>query len=68
MTPQLSTGFELRFYPLSGRGHSFSFPCDVRGEVDLDRLGEHARCNYFYARTVIGREFGWPAVQPAPLQ
>lgn len=68
MTSPLPTGFELRFDPLSGRGRSYSFPCDVRGEVDLDRLGEHARCNYFYARTVIGREFHWPAVQPARLQ
>jgi hypothetical protein len=30
--------------------------------------GKRARCNYFYARTVIGREFAMPAVQPEARQ
>ena len=54
--------FLLRFEPLFGTGSALSFPCDSAGTVDLDRLGERARCNYFYARTVIGREFAMPAV------
>jgi hypothetical protein len=35
--------------------------------VDIDALGERARLNYFYARTVIGREFSIPAVQAGDL-
>jgi hypothetical protein len=59
-----STAFVLRFSRLFGLGPSLSFPCDGAGRVDLDSLGERARCNYFYARTAIGREFAMPAVQP----
>src|SRR5258707_8787124 len=47
--------FMLRFDPLFGVGPALSFLCDAAGRVDLDRLVERARCNYFYARTVIGR-------------
>jgi len=53
---------------LFGVGPALSFPCDDAGRVDLDSLGERARCNYFYARTVIGREFAMPAVQPEARQ
>ena len=60
--------FELRFSRLFGIGPALSFPCDGAGRVDLDSLGERARCNYFYARTVIGREFAMPAVQPGMLE
>ena len=60
--------FVLRFDPLLGAGPVLSFPCDAAGRVDLDSLGERARCNYFYARTVIGREFAMPAVQLGALQ
>jgi hypothetical protein len=62
------TAFMLRFDPLFGVGPALSFPCDAAGRVDLDRLAERARCNYFYARTVIGRRFQMPAVQPAALE
>jgi len=65
---QAAAAFELCFEPLSGAGRALRFPCDSAGQVDLDSLGERARCNYFYARTVIGREFAWPAVQPGALQ
>jgi hypothetical protein len=62
------SAFELCFQPLSGVGRALRFACDAAGKVDLDSLGERARCNYFYARTVIGREFARPAVQPGALQ
>jgi hypothetical protein len=58
----------LRFDPLFGVGPAFSFPCDAAGRVDLDGLPERARSNYFYARTVIGRKFGMPAVQPGAFE
>ena len=42
--------------------------CCLGFEDDLDSLGERARCNYFYARALTGREFAWPAVRPGALQ
>ena len=59
--------FMLRFDPLFGVGPALSFPCDAAGRVDLDSLAERARSNYFYARAVIGRRFGMPAVQSGAL-
>ncbi|HSW26501.1 MAG TPA: hypothetical protein VLJ62_27345 [Burkholderiaceae bacterium] len=59
------SGFELRFQSLFDGGRALAFPCDAAGHVELDALSERARSNYFYARTVIGRDFGFPAVQPA---
>lgn len=56
--------YELRFASLFQEGRGFSFPCDARGQVDLDALSERARNNYLFARTVIGREVTCPVVQP----
>ena len=53
---------ELRFQSLFNAGCSYSFPCDPAGIVDLDSLSDKARKNYFYARTLIGREFSHPTV------
>lgn len=57
--------FELRFRSLFNEGRALVFPCDARGQVDMDKLTERARHNYLYARTVVGREFATPAVQPS---
>jgi hypothetical protein len=57
-----ATAFELRFQSLFHEGRGLAFPCDASGQVDLDMLTERARCNYFFARSVIGREFAHPAV------
>ncbi|RYF19077.1 MAG: hypothetical protein EOO30_00605 [Comamonadaceae bacterium] len=54
--------FRLCFRSLFG-GRGFAFPCDARGNVDLDRLSEQARNNYFYARAMVGRELAVPAVE-----
>ena len=54
--------YEVRYEPLFNAGRAFSFPCDEQGHVELDALSGRARTNYFYARTVIGREFAAPAV------
>ena len=62
-TPQRSR-FELRFQSLFDAGRGFAFPCDAEGHVDMDTLGERALHSYLYARTVIGREFCSPRVQP----
>jgi hypothetical protein len=49
--------YELRFVGLFNPGRGYTFPCDAQGHVDLDGLAERARISYFYARSVIGREF-----------
>jgi len=56
--------YALRFQSLFNQGRAMVFPCDERGQVDLDALSERARENYFYARAVIGFEYAQPAVMP----
>jgi hypothetical protein len=63
--PGLPAQYELRFRSLYREGHSLSFPCDQAGQVRLDDMSERARTNYFFARTVVGREYATPAVRPA---
>jgi len=58
--------YELRFQSLHDE-RAVAFPCDAAGRVDLDALSERARIAYFYARTVIGREFALPAVSASSL-
>ncbi|CAD5372069.1 hypothetical protein RA210_U20052 [Rubrivivax sp. A210] len=57
-----SHSFMLRFESLYHPGRALMFPCDEGGLVELDALSEPARCNYFYARAVVGREYALPAV------
>lgn len=52
--------YELRFVNLFDSGRGFAFPCDAKGRVDLDALGERIRSNYLYARAVIGHELAPP--------
>jgi hypothetical protein len=59
------TRFELRFRSLFDDGRGYAFSCDEAGHVDIDTLSSQARLNYFYARTVIGREVAMPAVRLA---
>ena len=59
--------YELRFHSLFDPGRGYAFPCDAAGHVALDALGERARISYFSARTLIGREFSMPVVQPTWL-
>lgn len=54
--------YQLRFQSLFSEGRAMAFPCDERGHVCLDSLSERAMENYLYARAVVGREFGVPAV------
>ena len=63
--PNASTErYELRFQSLFDEGRGLAFDCDAGGQVDIDRMSERARNNYFYARTVIGREYAIPRVEP----
>jgi hypothetical protein len=63
-TPNETERFELRFQSLFDEGRGLAFECDAAGRVSIDSLSERARTNYFYARTVIGREFAMPRVEP----
>ncbi len=63
----MPVAYELRFQSLFHEGRALAFPCDERGQVDLDALSERARLNYFYAHSLIGREFARPAVQLSDL-
>ena len=68
MNPSTRTErFELRFDSLFDGHRAMSFPCDRSGHVDLDALSERARNNFFFAHSVIGRDFATPAVQPCAL-
>jgi hypothetical protein len=63
-----AAGYELRFRSLTGSVKGYSFPCDARGQVNLDALSERARNAYFFARVVIGHELAVPevhSVEPA---
>ena len=55
--------FELRFESVRPGGQAYAFPCDPAGRVDLDRLEESMRNDYFFARGVTGREFHSPSVR-----
>ena len=54
--------YELRFNSLQNGGRGFAFPCNFEGHVDFGNLSERTRSNYFFARTVIGREVSAPFV------
>ena len=54
--------FEVRFSCLFRPGCALAFPCDDKGQVDLDALSEAARNNYLYARATVGREHCSPQV------
>lgn len=64
-TAAASRSHELRFQSLFHEGRGLVFPCDAMGCVDVDALSERARHNYFFARSLIGRDFASPAVLPS---
>jgi hypothetical protein len=57
-----ATSFELRFDPLITTGQALVFPCDAQGQVDFSILSDREKCDYLFARALIGRDFGRPAV------
>ena len=59
------TRFEIRFQSLFHEGRGYAFPCDPAGHVNLDALSERGRCNYLFARAMVGREFATPSVSAA---
>jgi hypothetical protein len=67
MSQPTANRFQLCFRSLFNSGRGFSFPCDNRGQVNLDSLSDKARNNYLYARAMIGRELALPAVESITL-
>lgn len=65
MIETVARQFQLCFRSLFDSGRGYAFPCDEKGQVDLNQLGEQARNNYLYARAVVGREFATPAIEIA---
>jgi hypothetical protein len=55
--------FELCFDSLFGNGKGFAFPCDAKGQVDFDAVGQRVRNNYLFARALIGRDYATPVVR-----
>ena len=60
-----SSRFEIRFDSLFNEGRGLVFPCYDDGQVDIDALSERVRSNYFFARTMLGREYATPRVVPS---
>lgn len=59
--------YALFFRSLRTPSHTLAFPCDERGQVQLDDLSEDALREYLYARVVRGHEYAHPTVvQSAP--
>ena len=63
-SPSTDPAFELRFRSLSNEGRGYAFPCDAKGNVDMDSLTERTRNNYMFARSVIGRDLAAPVIRP----
>ena len=62
-TPAASSStFEIWFASLFNEGRGLVFPCDEAGHVQIDALSDRGRSNYFFARTMLGREFATPRV------
>lgn len=59
-----SDQLRLRFQSLFHEGRGFSFPCDAKGQVDLNHMSERARNNYLHARAMVGRDLAVPVVAP----
>ena len=57
--------YELRFTGLSTGRCEYAFPCDETGLVDIDALTDRRRTDYFYARTMVGKELSAPVVTSA---
>lgn len=64
----LQARYALCFQSRCPPGRMLQFPCDERGQVELDRLSEPDLREYLYARVVMGHELAMPRVVPARLQ
>ena len=63
--PTVEPCFELRFTSISLNGRAYAFPCDCRGNVNLDKLGDRTRDSYLFARACVGFDLYCPIVRTA---
>ena len=54
--------FQIRFPSVPLHERPMAFPCDAEGNVDMDRLSEVTRSDYFFARIMIRRQSAKPEV------
>jgi hypothetical protein len=57
-------GFRVCFRTALPSGCRNSFPCDPRGNVDMDRLSDSSRRDYLFARIMARRDCLEPQVVP----
>lgn len=59
--------FELYFQPLVDVDRNgYVFPCDSKGNVDMNGLDVRSRNDYLYARAVVGLKLRRPTVRTSP--
>lgn len=54
---------ELWFQSLFDAGRGFAFPCDAKGQVEIDTLGTLKRDRYLLVRAMIGYQYAMPVVK-----
>ena len=57
--------FQIRFDSSFFADRAVAFPCDERGQVDMDQLSEAGRRDYFFARIMTRLAHLEPEVGPA---
>ena len=62
--PVASRSFQVLYASLFVPGRALAFPCDARGQVDLEALTDRARNNYLFARALVGKDYSTPRVCP----
>jgi len=53
---------ELRFLPRFGGQRRLVFPCNAAGNVEIDKLSEHERIDYLFARALRSRDYSFEIV------
>lgn len=64
-SPQTSAHYRLRFDSLVPERRPVAVPCNAQGQVHMDDLDERTRCDYLFARAMVGHEFARPRVSAA---
>ena len=57
-----NTHVELRFLPRSAEQRCLVFPCNAAGHVEIDKLSEHERIDYLFARALRSRDYSFEIV------
>jgi hypothetical protein len=60
MGATLKREFRLRFEPLRRHLIPYEFPCDSRGQVDVDALDDGSLLQYLYVRGLLNIDYCLP--------